>query len=188
MNISNTLKRIRAYTRDVAFTFRMGSGFAGDVNRTHPFSVLPRLQSATLPVLKPGQACLYDGATNTVKRVGAGDTAVTKIAGVSVRSFPISNHSSASFGAPSTIGTAALPTTGIIDVAEDAFMFVSVPSGQTPQLGGAVFVWVAADSGAHVQGGFETVTSAGNTITLTNAFWQGGVDAQGVAELQIIRQ
>lgn len=186
--MKSILKRIRAYTRDVAFTFRMGSGFSGDVNRVHPFAVLPRVQHATLPVLKPGQAVLYDASTNTAKRVGAGDTAVTKIQGVSVRSYPISNHSSSAFGAPSTIGTADLPTTGIIDVAEDAFMFVQIPTdAAAPTLGGAVFVWVAANSGTHVQGGFEVAASAGNTAAITNAFWQGGKDASSVAELQVIR-
>ena len=35
------MNKTRQKTRDVAFTFRMGAGFAGDVNRTHPASIEP---------------------------------------------------------------------------------------------------------------------------------------------------
>lgn len=176
----------RARTTDVAFTFRMGAGFPGEVNRTHPASILPSIQHASTPVAGYGYACLYDSATNSVRNAVAGDTAVTKIDGISVRPYPTQQHSASGLFAPATFGSATPPTTGAIDVMEDGFAMVKVASG-TPQKKGAVFVWVAASSGVHVQGGFETAASAGNTAAIANAYYTGGVDSAGVAEIQVWR-
>ena len=40
---------MRSSTRDVAFTYRMGAGFPGDINRTQPFSAVPSLINTTTP-------------------------------------------------------------------------------------------------------------------------------------------
>ena len=178
----------RAYTRDIAFTFRMPSGFAGDVNRTHPFSVIPKLQDVTNPIARYGNAAIYT-TTPSARGAIAGDTAVTKIQGIAVRPYPTSQTSSSLLGAPATIGAATPPVTGIIDVLEEGFIWVPIPTGQTPQQTGSVFLWIAATSGAHIQGGFESVTGGASTVTLSNAFWTGGVDTINlVAELQVVRQ
>lgn len=175
----------RARTHDVAFTFRMGAGFAGEINRTHPFSVVPSRQDATNPVARYGNAVLYDGTNNSARGMVAADTGVTKIAGVLVRPFPTQQHSASGLFAPAGFGPATPPTSGIIDALEDGFILVPVVG--TPTKGGAVYVWVAASSGSHVQGGFETAASAGNTAAISNAYFTGGVDANGIAELQVFR-
>lgn len=176
---------VRAKTRDVAFTYRMGAGFAGEVNRTHPFSVVPGLQNASNPVDGYGRAVLYH-TDGTLRKILATDSGVTKLAGISVRPYPTQNHASSSFGAPATFGAATPPTTGILDVIEDGFIMVPIV-GSAPVKGGAVYVWYAAASGNHVQGGFESAATGGSTIAIANAYFTGGVDSNGVGEIQIFR-
>lgn len=173
----------RARTTDVAFQFRMGAGFPGEVNRVHPFSVVPSLQDATNPVAQYGHAVVYSSANNSARGLVAADTGITKLSGISVRPYPTQQHSASGFGAPATFGNAAPPTSGLIDVLEDGFALVKVVG--TPTKRGAVFVWVAASTGNHVQGGFETTASAGNTAAITNAYFTGGADASGIAEIQV---
>lgn len=181
---SITTKKRRARTCDVAFVYRMGAGFPGEINRTHPFSVMPALQQAANPVDGYGRAVLYhtDGAA---RKILSTDTAVTKIHGVSVRPYPTQQHSASGFGAPATFGAATPPTTGVIDVLEDGY--IMVPIVGTPVRGGAVHLWIAVASGSHVQGGFEAAATGGSTVALTNAYFVGGVDASGFGEIQVFR-
>ena len=63
-----------------------------------------------------------------------------------------------------------------------------IPAGSTqPVKGGAVFVWCAATSGSHIQGGFESVASGGNTAALDTTRYQfnGPADANGNVEVCI---
>jgi hypothetical protein len=54
------------------------------------------------------------------------------------------------------------------------------------QKGGAVFIWVAATSGAHIQGGFEVAASGGNTCALDESYsFNGPADANGNVEISI---
>lgn len=175
---------VRARTHDVAFTYRMGAGFPGDVNRTHPASILPGLMNTTSPVLLYGNPVLVDTATNSIREVLVGDTAVTTIAGVLVRPYPTQQTTG---GLSASIGAAVPPTSGVVDVLQDGFIMVRCNNfaAQQPTKAGAVFIWIAASTGAHVQGGFESVASAGNTIAITNARFNGPTDAAGVTELQV---
>lgn len=173
-------KKIRARTRDAAFTYRMGAGFPGTVNRMHPASIIPRKINTTTPPLGYGYAVLNDGATSSVRQVAAGDTAVTVLSGVAVRPYPTQQTSG---GMSSSIGTAAPPPSGVLDVLRAGF--ISVRVNGTPQMGGAVFVWCAADSGAHIQGTFESAASAGNTMAIANARFNGVPDANGNVEIEV---
>lgn len=175
---------VRARTHDVAFTYRMGAGFPGDVNRTHPASILPGLMNTTSPVLLYGNPVLVDTSTNSYREVLVGDTAVTLIAGVLVRPYPTQQTTG---GMSSSLGAAVPPTSGVVDVLQDGFIMVRCNNfaAQQPTKAGAVFIWIAASTGAHVQGGFESVASAGNTIAITNARFNGPADAAGVTELQV---
>lgn len=65
---------VRARTNDVAFSFRMGAGFPGDVNRTHPASILPGLMDVSDPVRLYGDAVLLD-SVNASYRGLLGDDA-----------------------------------------------------------------------------------------------------------------
>lgn len=174
----------RARTLDVAFTYRMGAGFPGDVNRAHPASIIPGLHDAANPIRLYGDPCLV-GAGNAYRGFLAGDTAITKLKGVLVRPASISQTTG---GMSASFGTAVPPQGAVaIDVIEDGFVMVkcnNVGAG-APAKGGAVFVWCAASAGNDVQGGFRGAASAGNTAAIANAEWNGPADSNGIAELRV---
>lgn len=176
---------VRAKTHDIAFTFRMGAGFPGDVNRTHPASIVPGLVNSSAPVAFYGFPAVIDGATSSYRGLSAGDTALTSIDGVLARPYPTQQMTG---GMSSSIGAAAAPTSGVADFLEDGFIIAQCNNfaAQPPQKGGAVYVWIAASTGNHVQGGFEAAAGGGsNTILLTNARWNGPTDANGVTEIRV---
>jgi hypothetical protein len=176
----------RHRTVDTAFTFRMGAGFAGDVNRGHPASIQPALNSPVNPVLLYGTAVVVDtanGANGGVRPINAGDGALTDIWGVGVRPFPIQQSTTnSSYGAVG-YGASAPPINQPIDVLRGGYIMVGVVGA--PAKGGAVFIWFAASGGGHVQGGFEAAATGGSTLALDPKFYQfnSPVDANGVAEL-----
>lgn len=171
---------------DVAFQFRMGAGFAGDVNRGHPASILPCLIDAAAPPTLSGQPVVIDATTQGVRPLVAGDSALTNIWGVVVRSFPFQQMTTALQAGAVALGVSGPNLQQPIDILTAGYIMVNV-NGQTLK-GGAVFVWIAASSGAHVQGGFESAGSGGNTIALDTGryFWNSPPDATGVAELRIV--
>lgn len=175
----------RFRTCDIAFTFRMGAGFAGDVNRGHPASILPCLNDPTNPVTLYGVAVIPVSASNGVRPFAAGDTAVTDAFGVSVRPFPFQQQTTSNPSGAVAIGAGTPPTTQPIDVLRAGYIMVPVVGAVTK--GAAVFVWCAASSGSHVQGGFEAGASGGNTAALaTPKFqWNGPADSTGIAELSV---
>lgn len=178
----------RARTLDIAYGYRMPAGFPGDVNRTHPFSVVPRAMTPTLAskVRLYGDPVLYDAATNSVRGFLAGDTAVTKIDGILVRPYPVQQTTG---GMSAAIG-AAVPPDGpaVIDVLREGFIMARCNNfaTQQPALGGAVFVRVAATAGVLIQGGFSSVADGANTVAITNAKWVGPTDANGITEIEVM--
>jgi hypothetical protein len=175
----------RAKTRDVAFPFRMGAGFPGDVNRTHPASIEACLIDASAPPTAYGQAVVTDATTNGVRPVAAGDSAITAVWGFTVRPFPIQASTGGSFGA-AAIGAATPPTVGAIDVCRSGYMMsvLNVGSAQ-PTKGAPVYIWYAATSGNHIQGGLETQNTGGSTLQLDpNRYsFNGPADANGNVEV-----
>ena len=176
---------VRARTLDTAFTYRMGAGFPGDINRAHPFSALPSIQDPTTPVRSYGHAVLFDATNNSIRGFTAADTAVTKIKGVLVRPYPNSQTTggmNASFGAATPPGAR-----NVVDYLEDGFILVKVDNiaAGAPAKGSAVFVWCAASAGNDIQGGFRCAASAGNTAAIVNAEWNGPADANGIAEIRV---
>ena len=180
----NVVPMLRMRTCDVAFAYRMGAGFAGDVNRTHPASIEPVLVDTTTPPDAYGQAVLINAAGDAVRKLAAADSAVTDIYGVLVRPYPTQQASASNFGA-ATLGAAVPPASGIADVLKDGYIMVNLPAGGVVKKGGQVFVWIAADSGSHKAGGFEAAASGGNTIALSNAKFNGAADASGNVEIVI---
>lgn len=178
------MKTTRMKTRDVAFAFRMGAGFAGDINRTHPASVEPTLIDASAPPTAYGQPVLVDATTQGVRPFAAGDQSNTVAAGygITVRPYPTQQSSASNFGAAS-IGAAVPPVIGIMDVLRAGYIMVNLPAGGAPVKGGAVYVWSVASSGSHVIGGIEAAYSAGNTTQLLNATFNGSPDASGNVEI-----
>ena len=173
----------RARTCDVAFNLRMGAGSPGDITRhTPPGTIEQCLMAAVTPPLAFGQAVLADGlADNAVRLVQAGDSALVAIYGITVRPYPFQPQSGTNYGAVG-LGGAAPSTTQPVDVLRSGYILGYING--VPVKGGAVFVWVAATAGAHIQGSFETAATGGSTIALdAKTTFQGGVDANGFGEI-----
>jgi hypothetical protein len=172
-----------ARTRDVAYTYRMPAGFAGDINRSHPASVEPTLPDPTNFPTFAGQACVIDATSHLLRYLGVtDDTALTDIYGVAVRAFPIQQQTG---GMAAAFGTAVMTAAQPVDVLKSGYIMVPVQG--TPVKGGIVYVWAKPVSGLHVPGGFEAAATGGSTIALPiNSYsWNGGPDANGVAEVII---
>lgn len=176
---------VRARTRDISFTYRMGAGFPGDINRTHPVSVLPANMHTTQPVRLYGDAGIYDAATSTVRGFQAGDSGLLRMAGVLVRSFPVQTVTG---GMNNPLG-AGVPPAGpaVVDVMEEGYIMVKCNNFavNAPTKDGLVYVWCAATSGNNIQGGFTAVANAGNAAAIANARWNGPADANGIAEMVV---
>ena len=162
---------------DIAIPFRMGAGFAGDVNRSHPASIEPVAVMPTSPPTAYGQAVVGDVASQGVRPLQVGDSG-TSIYGVTVRSYPTQQTVG---GMNAAIGFAYANPTGVQDVIKRGYVLVPVV-GVSAKFG-PVYIWTAASTGAHFTGGFEAASSGGNTALLANATWNGGPDATGIAEL-----
>lgn len=170
----------------MAFTYRMGNGSAGTVNRNHPATIVPQPIDSTNPP-SIGLAGTIDATSNKFRVIGTGDSALVDIWGITVRPWPFQQGNSAS---PNFVGAVAFggvqPVSqqfGVWDVLRSGYILVPVVGA--PVLGGTVYVWYAAASGAHVQGGFEAVTS-GSTFTISGndkTQWNSGADSFGVAEV-----
>lgn len=175
---------VRARTHDVAFGFRMGAGFPGDINRTHPFEAIADQMDPTVPVRLYGDPGLLT-ATGLLRGFNIGDTALTKLDGVLVRPYPTSQTTG---GMASTIGAATPPGgNSVVDRLRSGFIMVKCnnTAAGAPVKGAAVFVWCVASAGADVLGGFRAAASAGSTAAIANARWASGADANGFAELEV---
>jgi hypothetical protein len=175
----------RQRTHDVAFQFRMGAGFIGDVNRTHPASIEPCNTDPTNPPAAYGLGVVAVASTQSVRQMLATDTALTAIYGVTVRPYPISPNSAVLFGSLSNQGFGPVaPQPGAIDILRSGYIMVKVSGSVAVAKGGAVWVWIAASGGSHVQGGFESASGGTSTIALdAKTTWNGSADANGIAEL-----
>lgn len=161
------------------FTYRMGAGFAGEINRVHPFSSSPRLNDPSLPVLAYGLGVLVNAAGTGVRQVQSTDTGVTVVYGISVRPFPVQQSSTTNYGeADEGVDT---PPPGEIDVLR--FGYIMAPVNGAPVINAAAYLWIAASSAPHVQGGFETVSGGGSTVLLTNVTFNGPPDSSGIGEV-----
>ncbi len=174
------------HTQDVSYDLRMPTGFPGDVNRTHPFNVVPGLMNSSVQAPRLfGDPVLIDTATNSYRGIVVGDLAAVTIDGIVVRPYPTQQTSG---GMTSTIGTGAPATNQPVDVISEGYVMVKVNNGGTPTKKGAVYIWVAASSGNHVQGGFESVATGGSTAgPITNCRFNGPPGADGVTEMVIDR-
>ena len=185
--------------RDVAFTFRMGNGFAGSVNRSHPASIIPMMKDATTPPTFFGQPVLINTSAGTARGIidtdrtggtgtisGGGAIPITDIFGIVVRPYPFQGV------LPGTQNYAGVPsfyTGGLPDGAVDILIsgFIMVPTVGSPSNGSKVWIWTAATASPHVLGGFEASDPSGNGLGLTwdKTTFASPVDANGIAELRI---
>lgn len=171
---------VRARTHDVAFGFRMGAGFPGDVNRTHPASIIAGLMDPTTPVRLFGDVVLT--GTNTYKGIAVGDTSTLNCAGVAVRPYPTQQTSG---GMTSSFGNGAPATNQPLDIINDGYVMMKCNSG-TPAKGGLVYVYTGASTGAHVQGSGVEAASGSNLTLVSNLMFNGPADANGIVEVRVI--
>ncbi|WP_144156548.1 hypothetical protein [Paraburkholderia sp. BCC1885] len=172
-----------ARTCDISFGYRMGAGFPGDVNRTHPVNIEPCLVDPSAPPTLYGQAVVIDATSQGVRPLVAGDSSLTAIYGITVRPFPIQGQSSTNYGA-SNIGAATPPTSQPMDVVRSGYIMSTLSGSTAAVKGGTVYVWVAASSGSHIQGNFEAAATGGSTIALdAKTSFNGPADASGVVEV-----
>lgn len=175
-------------TRDVAFTYRMGAGFAGAVNTSHPATIRGFLKDPTNPPTFFGQAVAINSTTNAVRSYIASDgTSPTDVFGVIVRPFPFlgatpPSNNYAGTGTPQ-FGTGQLPD-GAVDVLLSGFIMVSVVG--TPSNGSTAYVWDAVSSAPHVQSGWEAASPSSNgfAVTWDKTQFASPPDANGIAELR----
>lgn len=171
---------IRAETHDVAFDLRMGAGFPGDINR-HMFSTMPGLANSSVQAPRLyGDPVIIDTATNSYRGITTADTATFAADGVLVRPYPTQQTSG---GMVATIGAAAPNLLQPIDVINEGYVMVKCNVG-SPTKNGLVYVWTAANSGNHVQGGFEAAAGANLTL-ISNMRFNGPPDSLGVCEAAI---
>lgn len=187
----NKLKKlVRMAVRDVAYQYRMGAGFPGDVNRTHPAEIEPApILSTNTPFYTYGQMGIFDGTANAIKPIGVAqqsDSVDLTPFGAIVRPFPTQQRASTNYG-QANIGAGAPPVSGVVDFARSALIMAQLVTGApAPIKGGRVFIWAAATSGNNIQGGYTTVASAGNTVRLDPRYtYNGPPDAAGVVEISV---
>jgi len=173
---------VRARTCDVAFLYRMGAGFPGDVNRMHPASILPGLINTTTPPRRYGDPVFVNTADSTLRGAAAGDTDTPTVAyGFAVRPYPTQQMSG---GMGATIGAATPPTSGVADFLRSGLIISKLPPGVAVTKGGPVYVWFAATSGNNIQGGLVGADSA-SAYLISNAKFNGPADADGNVEVEV---
>lgn len=174
----------RAETHDISYDSRMPSGFPGDPNRTHPFSILPGLANTSVQAPRLyGDPLIIDSATSSYRGITTSDTATFACDGVLVRPYPTQQTSG---GMTSAIGAAAPNLLQPIDVLNDGYIMVKLNGSTASTKGGAVFVYTAASNGAHVQGGFEAAAGASLTL-VSNMRFNGPAGPDGVVEASVSR-
>lgn len=155
----------------VAYTTRMGAGFAGAIARSDSLTVQPELiDSATPPTAYGIFVKLVSGK---VQSIGAGDQA-SAIYGVLTRPFPAQSATNA-------LGAAAPPASGVCDVLKRGYVSVVLAAGAATK-GGQVYVRITAGSG-RAAGAIEAGADGGNCIAVPGAVFMGAADANGVVEI-----
>lgn len=173
----------RVVTHDVAYGFRMGAGFPGDVNRSLS-SIVPNLTDSTDVIQAYGNPVLNKTSSNLVKGFVAADSTTPVIcAGFCVRPMPSQQQAQSNFN--TAIGAAAPPTSGVVDIIKRGFVMCKLPAGVSVTKGGLVYVWFAVTSGNNIQGGLVGAASAGNAALITNAKFNGPADANGNVEVEV---
>jgi len=168
----------------VAYAFRPPFGVAGDLSR-HLFSTESKPALVSNPPLAYGQAVAIDPTTGCVRQLVAGDNTATDIYGITVRAFPEQMGSAQGPYGQQPLGVNQIPPSPPQPLTILRMGHIMVQVNGTPNIGASVFVWAAATAAPHTQGGFESATSAGNTINIasTKTQYMSGPDANGVCEL-----
>jgi hypothetical protein len=151
----------RRRTRDISFLAQSTSGFIGRLTRSVPApKVTPEMNDSTNPVTSYGLAVL-NTVNNTVRAVLPTDGSLASISGIGVAPFPFQASSGTNYGAQSLTALTSV-NAGPLDVNRSGFetVYCNSAAASTATKATPVFVWIAASTGTHIQGGFETSASA----------------------------
>lgn len=164
----------------VAYLKRMDTGYAGGLSREPgPGDIVNETLDSTIDwsTYGFGRPVKYTTA-GKITPLASGDTSAD-IIGFLVRTFP--------GRAVSYTGLAAYPQIngGAVPVARRGFMTVALQGATAATKGGAVYVRVAGTSSTEVPGGVEAAddSTAGNTILLANAQFEGPAGTDGIVEI-----
>lgn len=170
-------KLLRAVqTNDIAFTFAMPSGIAGDVSRAEHATVEAQLLDTVLYPLQYGVPVKI--VSGKVCGITTGDTVSTKVYGMYVRPYPTQSGQD-------TLGVQTIPVSGICNILVRGYMMCVVGfNGAGAHKGTPVFVRVATSiHTGHPLGGIEGATDSTDTFAIPGAFFMGDTDAQGINEI-----
>jgi hypothetical protein len=161
-----------------AITFRAAFAIPGDLTRPSQSTVEAQPYGATA---FPSYGVPVGLVSGLVVPIAASGTALY---GFLVRPYPIEGAN-----ASDALGTAVPITSGIANVLKRGYIGVYVQNfavnpaaANTP-----VYVWYAASTGQHVQGGVEAAATGGSTTEFNtfpyNAYFTCASDANGYAEI-----
>ena len=178
--------------RDVAFAFRMGAGFAGAVNTSHPANIRGFLKDATNPPTFFGQPVMINASANSVRAVLDTDRTggATDVFGVVVRPYPFLGSTAPTNAYAGTGSQSSLPWGGnqLPDGAVDVLLMgnIMVYVNGTPSNGSVAYIWTANNTSPHTLGGWEASNPAtsGFAITWDKTQFGSPPDASGIAELR----
>jgi hypothetical protein len=161
----------------------MPAGIPGETNRGFACIIEP---ASLTPLGTTGHPTTYGvplvvdqtgGNVGNMRTIAAGD-ATTAIYGLYVRPYPTG-------GSQDPLGVSTPPNDGPCDVLRSGYMSVLLSGSTAAVKGGQVYVWTAAASGTHIVGGFESTNPSGSGVLLTNGFFMGPADANGITEISL---
>lgn len=163
-----------------AFTYRMPVGYPGDVNRAEIASVeaqqiTPFGTTGAPPAA--GLAVVIDATTGMVRIPAVGDAAAA-IYGVLVREYP--QQSTLQVDA---LGNYVPISQGACSVLKRGYIMIQLGGTASATKNGAVYVRINGAATGKVIGDFEAASDGGNTVALTNAYFTGAADSNGITEL-----
>jgi hypothetical protein len=167
----------------VAYSFRMPAGIPGGISRAWPSVVQGQPTDMAAPPLSYGCPVVIDSTTQAIRAFAAAD-ANTSIYGLLVRPYPTSSvGATGPYNESYPLGNSIPPNFGMQGVLRSGYMTVLLSGAAASAKGTPVYVWMGATGGGHVLGGFEGAATAGSTIILPNAEFEGAADAQGNVEI-----
>jgi hypothetical protein len=161
----------------------MPAGIAGDSNRSAANIIEAQVITPSGTTGAPTAYGVPVVIDNTAGNIGNVRTMVgsdTAPYGILMRPYPTG------FAAQSSpLGTAGVPpSSGACDVLIRGYMSVLLSNPTTAAVkGGAVYIWTAASTGAHIQGGWEAATSSGNVVLVANSYFMGPADSNNITEI-----
>jgi len=160
-----------------AYVTRMPAGFPGMVNRVSEASLQQEILDTTHPPLLYGEFVkIVDGKIHILE---SGDVAATVICGLIAKPYPVQETTAAG----SALGAAAVPNSALpCDILKRGYMMVSF-GGTTAAKRGQVYVRVTVGDSGNAVGSIEEGADAGECEAVTNCFFMGAADTNGIVEI-----